>query len=43
MKPKVILDPYGRHLDLIFPKEDLERLHSFAEVIWERDEPMCGG
>lgn len=40
MKPKVILDPHFRLLDLIFSKEDLERLHSFAEVIWERDEPM---
>jgi len=40
MKPKVILDPHFRILDLIFSKEDLESLHSFAEVVWERDEPM---
>ncbi len=40
MKPKVILDPHFRPLNLIFSEEDLARMHSFAEVVWERDEPM---
>jgi phosphoglycerate dehydrogenase-like enzyme len=40
MRPKVILDPHFRILNLVFSSEDLEHLHSFAEVIWERDEPM---
>ena len=40
MKPKVILDPHFRLLELLFWPEDLEHLHSFAEVIWERNEPM---
>ena len=40
MKPKVILDPHFRKLELLFYPEELAHLHSFAEVIWERDEPM---
>ncbi|MGD0112874.1 MAG: NAD(P)-dependent oxidoreductase [Armatimonadota bacterium] len=40
MKPKVILDPHFRRLDLIFSEEDRERMHSLAEVVWGRDEPV---
>lgn len=40
MPDKVILDPYGRKHNLIFAPEDLARLHSVAEVVWVRDEPM---
>jgi phosphoglycerate dehydrogenase-like enzyme len=40
MAEKVILDPHGRRLANIFSPEDLARLHSFAEVIWEKDERM---
>lgn len=40
MPEKVILDPHGRRLDIIFCPEDLERLHSLADVVWARDEPM---
>lgn len=39
-KPKVILDPHFRFLDEIFEPADLARLHTVAEVIWGRDEPM---
>ena len=40
MKPKVILDPAFRKLELLFSQELLAHLHSFAEVVWERDEQM---
>ncbi len=40
MKPKVLLDPYGRRLANIFTPEDLARLHTSADVIWANDEPM---
>jgi phosphoglycerate dehydrogenase-like enzyme len=40
MKPKVILDPHFRRLNLIFSQEDQERMHSLADVVWESDEPM---
>jgi phosphoglycerate dehydrogenase-like enzyme len=37
---KVVLDAYFRKIDEIFDPQDLERLHSMADVIWGRDEPM---
>jgi len=40
VKPKVILDPYGRRMDLLFSSDDLARLDLLAEVVWKRDEPM---
>ena len=40
MPEKVILDPHGRRLDIVFSPEDLRRLRSLAEVVWTRDEPM---
>ena len=40
MTDKVLLDPHGRRLQNIFSPEDLERLRSFAEVVWEKDDPM---
>lgn len=40
MKPKVMLDPAFRKLELMFYPEDLAHLHSFAEVVWERNEQM---
>ena len=40
MPDKVILDPHGRHLAVIFHPEDLERLYSIADVVWAKDEPI---
>lgn len=40
MKQKIILDPAFRTLNEIFEPTDLDRLHTIAEVIWGRDEPM---
>lgn len=40
MKQKIILDPAFRKLDEIFEPTDLDRLYTFADVIWGRDEPM---
>ncbi|HEX5323919.1 MAG TPA: NAD(P)-dependent oxidoreductase [Capsulimonadaceae bacterium] len=40
MPEKVILDPHFRRLAEIFTPEDLERVHSMADVVWGRDEPM---
>jgi phosphoglycerate dehydrogenase-like enzyme len=40
MKPKIILDPAFRRMDNILSAEDLDRLHSAADVVWGRDEPM---
>jgi phosphoglycerate dehydrogenase-like enzyme len=40
MGDKVILDPHGRRLEQIFSREDMERLESFADLIWARNEPM---
>lgn len=40
MVEKIILDPAFRRLENIFSKEDLARLHSFADVVWEKNEPM---
>lgn len=42
MRLRVLLDPYSRKLDEIFEPSDLVRLHSFADVVWGRDEPMPG-
>jgi len=40
MGDKVILDPAFRRLENIFTQEDLARLHSFADVVWAKNEPM---
>ncbi|MFB3882743.1 MAG: NAD(P)-dependent oxidoreductase [Armatimonadota bacterium] len=40
MKPKVILDPHFRRLDTVFSEQDQRRLHSLAEIVWGRDQPM---
>ena len=40
MAEKVILDPAFRRLENIFSPEDLARLHSFADVVWAKNEPM---
>ena len=40
MKPKIILDPSFRNIENIFSDEDLNRLHTAADVIWGKDEPM---
>jgi len=40
MAEKVILDPAFRRIEKIFYPADLERLHSFADVVWARNEPM---
>lgn len=40
MRQKIILDPHFRRLENIFYPEDLTRLHSLADVIWSKDEPM---
>ncbi len=39
-KPVVILDPHFRRLEEIFDPADLERLHTLAEVVWGKNEPM---
>ena len=40
MKPKIILDPSFRRMENIISAEDLNRLHSAADVIWGKDDPM---
>jgi phosphoglycerate dehydrogenase-like enzyme len=40
MAAKVILDPNFRPMSPLFDNGELERLRSFAEVVWARDEPM---
>ena len=40
MKPKIILDPYGRWMANIFSTEDLERVLSALDVIWAVGESM---
>lgn len=40
MPEKVILDPHGRRLSNIFYPGDLEHLHSMADIVWGKDEPM---
>ncbi len=40
MKQKVIIDPYGRRMEDVFSPADRERLHSLADVIWAKNEPM---
>jgi phosphoglycerate dehydrogenase-like enzyme len=40
MKPKIILDPAFRRMENILSAEDLNRLHTAADVIWGQDEPM---
>ena len=39
MAPKVLLDPAFRKMAQLFPPEHMERLRSFADVVWARDEP----
>lgn len=39
-KPKVVLTPHFRKMDEIFSEEALKRLHSFADVVWGKDEPL---
>lgn len=39
-KPVVILDPHFRRLDEIFEPDDLDRLHTFAHVVWGQDAPI---
>ena len=40
LKPKVLVEPYFRALDSVFAPEQLERLRSFADVVWARDGAM---
>jgi phosphoglycerate dehydrogenase-like enzyme len=40
MKPKVILDPAFRRMETIFTPHDLARLHSAANILWGKDDPM---
>jgi phosphoglycerate dehydrogenase-like enzyme len=40
MKQKILLDPAFRKLSEIFDPADLARLHTFAHVVWGRDEAM---
>lgn len=40
MAEKVILYPASRRIENIFTEEDLARLHSFADVVWAKNEPM---
>ena len=39
-KPTVLLAPYFRTLNEIFDPSDLERLASFSDIVWGRDEPL---
>lgn len=39
-KKKVLLDPSFRTHSMIFTPADLDRLHSFCDVVWGKDEPM---
>jgi len=41
-KPLILVAPYPRTVSEIFDPMDLGRLHAFAEVGWERDEPLPG-
>jgi len=41
-RPVVVLDSAFRRLEEIFEPEDLERLYSFANVVWGKNEPMPG-
>jgi phosphoglycerate dehydrogenase-like enzyme len=38
--PKVLLDPHFRKMERLFPPVELARLHSIAEVVWGRNEPV---
>ena len=40
MKPKIILDPSFRRMENILSAKDLNRLHTAADVIWGKDDPM---
>jgi phosphoglycerate dehydrogenase-like enzyme len=40
MNPTVLLDPHFRKMDEVFRPEDLERLRTFANVVWALSEPM---
>jgi phosphoglycerate dehydrogenase-like enzyme len=39
-RPKVLLAPHFRTLDEIFDPGDLERLATFADPIWAKDDPL---
>ncbi|MEO1248910.1 MAG: NAD(P)-dependent oxidoreductase [Pseudomonadota bacterium] len=39
-RPKVLLAPHMRTMVEIFSDEDIERLQSFAEVLWAKDDPL---
>lgn len=39
-KPTVLLAPHFRKLTEIFSVSDLERLHRFSQVIWNKDDPL---
>lgn len=39
-RPKVLLAPHMRTMVEIFSDEDIERLQSFADVLWAKDEPL---
>lgn len=39
-KPKTLLDPHFRQLDVIFSPQDLARLGETADLVWAKDEPM---
>ncbi len=38
--PKVVLSPHFRRVDEIFSEDDLQRLKSFSNVVWAKDEPI---
>ena len=40
MKPKILLDPSFRRMENILSAEDLNRLHTTADVLWGKNEPM---
>lgn len=38
MKPKVLLDPAFRRIDIIFTPEDLKRIYDTADILWASNE-----
>lgn len=40
MASRVLLDPSFRQTETIFTDEDLRRIHTVADVVWGRDEPI---
>lgn len=39
-KPRILIDPLFRKMNLTFTGDDLPRLREVADLIWARDEPM---